>query len=186
MLHAASLLDLEFIRRIVREGAAQGSFDPELADDTPEAALFFANLGDALRSGYMGVPDAEGNLAGEVHVAGYVYSTLAESPPIGFGLFKALGKGGFELWLSGIVAEERRHGHGRAMLAELLATPAGKMTCMVRCNRKSSSVEAAVRMFRGFGFALCRATPAVLWLVNSKASPELISQIVTSPIGGPL
>jgi ribosomal protein S18 acetylase RimI-like enzyme len=182
MLHAATLAELEFIRRVLGEGAADGNFDPELAGTSPAATLFFANLGNALRYGYLRVADAAGNVAGEVHVAGYVYSAEDGSAPVGFGLFKALGTGGFELWLTGIAAEARNRGHGRAMLGELLATPAGQMTCMIRCNRRSGSAEIATRLFGDFGFALCRATPAVLWLVNGKAPPELVKQIATATV----
>ena len=184
MLHAATPADLEFIRRALGEGAADGSFDPELAGVGAEASLFYANLGEALRTGYLRMPDDEGNLTQLVHVAGYVYSASAGAPPVGFGLFKSLGSNGFELWLTGIAASARGHGHGHTMLGELLATPAGQMACVVRCNRRSKTVETAVRLFGEFGFALCRATPAVLWLVNSKASPDLIALITTSPIIG--
>ncbi len=138
MLHAATPAEMDFIRRVLAEGAADGSFDPELAGNSPSASLFYANLGEALRSGYLRVPDANGNLTREVHVAGYVYATQKGLPPVGFGLFKALGDVGFELWLTGISADLRGHGHGRAMLAELLATPAGQMTWLIRCNRKST------------------------------------------------
>ena len=180
MLRAATPADLEFIRQVLREGAADGSFDPELAGTSPAANLFFANLGNALRCGYLRVPDADGNLTGEVHVAGYLYSPLDDSAPVGVGLFKALRAGGFELWLTAIAADARGQGHGRAMLGELFATPAGQMACMVRCNRRGASADAAMRLFRSFGFALCRATPAVWWLVNGKAPPELVSQIAGS------
>jgi hypothetical protein len=61
MLHPASAADLGFIRSILIEGAAGGSFDPELATRSSAAALFFANLDPALRSGYLRVPDDAGN-----------------------------------------------------------------------------------------------------------------------------
>jgi ribosomal protein S18 acetylase RimI-like enzyme len=184
MLRAATVADLPFVRRVLSEGAADGSFDPELAGVSPAASLFFANLADALRFGYLRVPDADGNVAGETHVAGYVYCPEGDPSPVGFGLFKALGAGGFELWLTGIAAEARAQGHGHRMLGELLATPAGQQACVIRCNRKSRSVDVALRLFQGFGFTPCRETPATFWLVNAKASPELVAQISRSAVLG--
>jgi ribosomal protein S18 acetylase RimI-like enzyme len=184
MLHAASLADLDFIRLLLREGAAEGSFDRELAGESPEATLFFANLGEALRCGQFLQRDATGHL-GEVHVASYVYSTAKGAPSIGYGIFKELGEDGFELWLTGIAAAHRRQGHGRAMLRELFDTPAGQMTCVVRCNRNSGSSKIAAGLFGEFGFALCRETPAVLWLANAKAPPDLVRRIATAPIVAP-
>jgi ribosomal protein S18 acetylase RimI-like enzyme len=182
MLRAATFADLEFIRQILREEAARGSFDAELAHDTPEARLFFANLGDALRFGYLKVHDAKGELAGEVHVAAYVYSEKDGTPPIGFGLFKALEGPGFELWLTGIAADRRGRGHGHNMIAQLMETPAGQLACLVRCNRRSATADSAVRFFRDFGFAPCRETAETFWLVNSKASSELVAKVSESAI----
>jgi ribosomal protein S18 acetylase RimI-like enzyme len=183
MLHAATPAEIDFIRRVLAEGAADGSFDPELAGNSPSASLFYANLGEALRSGYLRVPDANGELTREVHVAGYVYATQKGERRVGFGLFKALGDVGFELWLTGISADSRGHGHGRAMLAELLATPAGQMTWLIRCNRKSTSLDVAMRLFQASGFALCRTTPGVHWLVSSKAPQDLATRIANAPLG---
>lgn len=182
MLRAATVADLPFLRRVLSEGAADGSFDPELAGASPAASLFFANLADALRVGYLRVADARGNVAGEAHVAGYVYYAEDGASPLGFGLFKALGAGGFELWLTGVAAKARAQGHGHRMLGELFATPAGQMACLIRCNRKGRSVEAALHLFRSFGFAPCRTTPAVYWLVNANAPPELVAQISNAPV----
>ena len=107
MLRVAIPLDLDFIRRALSEGAAEGSFDPELAASTPASALFFANLRNALGCGFLRAPDAGGTPTREVHVAGYMYSAHQGPPAIGFGLFKELGAGSFELWLTGIAGEAR-------------------------------------------------------------------------------
>lgn len=181
MLQAATPEHLDFIRRVLREGAAEGSFEAEIAGDSVAASLFFANMADALRSGYLRTPDAQGNPTREVHVAGYVYRPREGAPLVGFGLFKEIGSAGFELWLTGIAAEARRQGHGRAMLGELLATPPGQMTCMIRCVRSSASGEIAGRLFREYGFAPCRETPRTLWLVSAKAPPELLARIAALP-----
>jgi len=181
MLHAAGPADLDFIRSVIHDSAADGSFDPELAGDSLEAQLFFANLAQALRSGFFVQPDANGDPVRTARVAGYTYAPAVGARLSGCGIFKDIGDGTFELWLTGIPAACRHLGHGRAMLRELLATPAGGMTCVVRCSRRSSSGAIAARLFREFGFALCRATPAMLWLANAKASPALLTRIVAAP-----
>ncbi len=183
MLHAATPAHASFLRRLLREGAADGAFEHEIATDSAEASLFFAALDGALATGYLRVPGPEGRLDREVHVAGYVYTPREGDPPIGFGLFReVVGAGSeFELWLTGIAAEARGGGHGRAMMRELLATPPGRLTSLVRCARTGVHGEAALKLFREFGFVLCRTTPSVIWLVTSWASPELLQRIAELP-----
>lgn len=176
MLQAATPAHSALIRRLLREGAAGGSFEAAIADDSPEASLFFANLEAALGSGYLLAPGPDGRLSREVHVAGYVYSPAAGEAAVGFGLFKDAGPSDVELWLLGIAPEARRQGHGRAMLRELLATPTGQLASLVR-TRTGAHGEVAAKLFREFGFELERTTPSMLWLVNAKASPELRQRI---------
>ncbi len=182
MLRAATPAHSSFLRRLLREGAADGSFETEIAEDSIAASLFFANLEEALASGYLRTPGSEGRLTQGAHVAGYVYSPSENDPPVGFGLFKDLGSAGFELWLTGIAVEARGRGHGRAMLGELFATPPGRLASLVRCARKSATSEVAAKLFGEFGFALCRTTPAMLWLVSANAPSELRQRIATLPV----
>jgi ribosomal protein S18 acetylase RimI-like enzyme len=181
VLETATPAHLDFIRRLLREGAAEGAFDHEIAGGSAAAAPFFANLAGALGTGCLRVGDADGNLTGEAHVAGYVYRIGEASPPVGFGLFKQLGAQGFELWLTAVARDARRQGHGRAMLAELLATPSGRLASLVRCARGGAGSDAEVRLFRRFGFAPCRVTPATVWLVSAGASPDLLARNAALP-----
>lgn len=181
MLRAATPAHSGFIRQLLREGAADGSFETDIALDSAAASLFFATLDEALASGYLRTPGPDGRLTRETHIAGYVYCPREVDPPVGFGLFKDLGADGFELWLTGIALEARGRGHGRAMLAELFATPPGRLVSIVRCNRKSATCEVAARLFGEFGFTLCRTTPAMLWLANTNASPDLLQRIAALP-----
>ena len=61
MLSAAHAGHLPALRAMIRAGAAVGSFDRELAADTPEVTLFFANLRQALVTGYFVEQDFQGN-----------------------------------------------------------------------------------------------------------------------------
>ncbi len=183
MLRAATPAHAEFLHTMLREGAAEGAFEEEIASDSALASLFFAALDGALATGYLRVPGPDGHLDREAHVAGYVYAERENAPAIGFGLFREVGGAGsdFELWLTGIAAEARGRGHGRAMMRELLATPPGRMTSLVRCTRKSTHGAVALKLFRDFGFATFRMTPTVLWLVSASASPDLLRRIAELP-----
>jgi len=183
MLQAATPAHADFLHRLLREGAAEGAFEQEIGSDSALASLFFAALDGALATGYLRVPGPEGRLDGEVHVAGYVYAAREGAPPVGFGLFREVGGAGsdFELWLTGVAVEARGRGHGRAMMRELLATPPGRLTSLVRCTRKSAHGAVALKLFRDFGFATFRMTPSVLWLVSASASPDLLRRIAELP-----
>src|SRR5690349_24392797 len=103
MLAAAHAGHLPSLRAMIRAGAAEGSFDRELAADTPEVTLFFANLRQALVTGYFVEQDFQGN--GHPRAApGYVYwpgERRAAVRAVGVGLFKAFAEFGYGLWLSG-------------------------------------------------------------------------------------
>ncbi len=141
MLRAATLEHSPLIHRWLRAGAADGSFETEIADDSAAATLFLATVDGALATGYLKVPGPEGRLDREVHVAGYVYSPREGASPVGFGLFREVGPEDFELWLTGVAVEARGRGHGRAMMRELLATPPGRLTSLVRCTRTGAHVR---------------------------------------------
>jgi len=180
MLHAATPVHSAFIHHLLREGAEDGSFEAGIADGSADAGLFFANLDLALRTGFLRTPGADGTLSGQAHVAGYVYAPRAGQPPIGFGLFKDIGAPGFELWLTGVAREARGLGHGRAMLRELIATPPGQLTTLVRCARQSPHCDVATKLFGELGFLPRRTTPSLLWLVSTKAAPDLAERIASS------
>jgi len=123
MLRPAHVVDLPTLRALIREGALTGSFERELATESREATQFFKNLRQALASGYFVEPDPQtGNLA-TFAVLAYIFVPDHDPTvhrPIGFGIFKAAPIG-YELWLTGIDAAWRGRGHGRLLLAALLA-----------------------------------------------------------------
>jgi GNAT superfamily N-acetyltransferase len=159
MLHPAHVGHLPILRALIRDGASRGSFDRELATDSREAALFFSNLRQALNSGYFVEEDPRTGDLTTVAVPGYVYvpDGGGANKAIGFGLFKAIDIG-FELWLTGVDSEWRGHGHGRAMLTALLATPPGKRAYIVRVHRFGCDSPAMAHLLASFGYVLVQET----------------------------
>ena len=172
---------LAFIRALIRDGAALGSFDRELAVDCPSATLFYANLRCALQSGYFVQCDpARGTMP--VHANGYVYRPPAAESPIGFGLFREYAGNWFEFWLLAISPQHRRRGHGRAMVRALLTTPVGRLAQLARCNRTSHGSEIVVRLLREVGFVPRRATAQQTWLVHERAPDDFVRQVTDAPV----
>ena len=186
MLAPAHVGHQAFIRALIRESAAQGNFDRELATDSPAATAFFADLRQALHSGYLVELDRPSGESRQLHVAGYVYQLPHATAPIGFGLFKQFRGTSFELWLIGIDALHRRRGHGRAMIHALLSTPAGQLTHLARINRGGLCSEVAARLLGECGFVPHRTTPAQLWLVHPDAAPDLIEGIAGMRVAPPI
>jgi GNAT superfamily N-acetyltransferase len=174
MLQPAHVAHLPILRALIRDGAARGSFDRELATDSREAALFFSNLRQALNTGYFVEEDPRTGDLTTVAVPGYVYlpDGGAASQPIGFGLFKAA-EPGFELWLTGVDAAWRGHGHGRAMLASLLATPPGKRAYIVRVHRFGRDSPAMAHLLASFGYVLVQETRNHAVYLRKDAPAEL-------------
>ena len=73
MLQPAHVGHLALLRALIREGAAEGSFDRELASDTPESAAFFEKLKRALVTGYFVEEDLRSGKIETVAVPGYVF-----------------------------------------------------------------------------------------------------------------
>jgi len=162
------------LRSLIRDGAREGSFQPELAWDSAESDRFFAELKQALKSGYFVVQDPETGEMRTVAVPGYVYwpdETAGATPPAGFGLFRAVPGGGYELWLAGLEGVARGKGHGRAMLDALFATPTGRATRFVRVRRASHYAEAVARLLSAHGFTATRETASETWFV--RAMPQV-------------
>src|SRR5437016_13822504 len=130
---------LAMLRTLIREAAAEGSFDRGLAADTPAAVEFFARLKRALVSGYFVEEDSKTGRVESVAVPGYVFwpdDRNSDASPVGFGLFRAL-EAGYELWLAGLELGRRGEGQGRALLNALFGTAPGKKTWVVRIPRGS-------------------------------------------------
>jgi GNAT superfamily N-acetyltransferase len=175
MLRPATVVDLPILRALLREGAASGSFDRELAADTRESSLFFSSLREALATGYFVEEDPKtGDLVTRA-APGFIYipdGDDADHRPVGFGLFKAAPVG-YELWLTGIDAAWRGHHHGRAMLEALLKTSPGRAAYVVRVKTYGPESPAMAHLLASFGFAPLRETPQHTWYVREDAPEEI-------------
>lgn len=178
MLRPAHVVDLPILRALIRDGAQHGSFDRELATESREAMMFFANLRQALSTGYFVEQDPETGDLETVAVPGYVYLPEGGGAhrPIGFGLFKAA-EIGYELWLTGVDAAWRGHGHGRAMLGALLQTPPGKSAFVVRVSTFGRESPAMGHLLVSFGYFCVKETPQYTWYLRKDAPPELRARL---------
>jgi ribosomal protein S18 acetylase RimI-like enzyme len=184
MIAPAHAGHLATLRALIREGAAEGGFDRGLAIDSAETKLFFASLRQALVTGYFVVEDARGVLSRRA-VPGYVYwpdNRDDYSQPVGFGLFRAFGDLGYELWLAGVSSAWRRNGHGRAMLTALLATPAGRLAWVVRVQQRSGNGAAMERLLAEHAYGPARETETTRWYLRSDAPDALRMRVVDAPI----
>ena len=187
MLSPAHVGHLPILRALIRDGAARGSFDRELATDSAEAAQFFSNLRRALTTGYFIEKSVGGGHPTTVAVPGYVYLPErggALTQPIGFGLFKTIDVG-YELWLTGVDPAWRGHGHGRAMLGALLATPPGKKAYLVRTHRFGRDSPAMTHLLASFDYAEACVGKDHSWFVRADAPPALAERIRNSPPSPP-
>src|SRR5207253_3474390 len=179
VLAPAHVGHLAMLRTLIREAAAEGSFDRGLAADTPAAVEFFARLKRALVSGYFVEEDPKTGRVESVAVPGYVFwpdDRNSSTPPVGFGLFRAL-EGGYELWLAGLEFGRRGGGHGRELLASLMSTPPGQKTYVVRVQRTSRYVHAVTHLLDTLGFDLVGETARLRWFVRRDAPVALSARI---------
>jgi GNAT superfamily N-acetyltransferase len=185
MLHPAHVGHLPVLRALIRDGAMRGGFDRELATDSREATMFFSNLRRALTTGFFIEEDpATGDLT-TVAVPGYVYHPDrggAASHPIGFGLFKAIAIG-YELWLTGVDPAWRGHGHGRTMLRNLLATPAGRRAYVVKVQRFGRDSPAMAHLLAAYDYAPTKETVHHSWFVRADAPPQLTDYVQAAAAG---
>jgi len=172
------------LRTLIREAAAEGSFDRGLAADTPAAVEFFARLKRALVCGYFVEEDPRTGRVESVAVPGYVFwpeDRNSSMAPVGFGLFRAL-EGGYELWLAGLEFGRRGGGHGRALLDALFATPPGKKTWVVRIPRGSRYGTIVQHLLKSYGFDHAGDTVQLRWFVRQSA-PTSIAASVRNAVG---
>ncbi len=187
MLRPAHVVDLPIFRALIREGALSGSFDRALATESRETALFFTNLRQALASGYFVEADPRTGDLVTLAVLAYVYLSDRDPSvhrPVGFGLFKATSVG-YELWLTGIDAAWRGRGHGRAMIAELLATEPGRKAYLARVNTYGKESPAMARLLLSFGYACISETPKHTWYVRNDAPESLRNTRAGAPAASP-
>lgn len=170
MLRPAHIGHLPVLRALIRDGARDGSFQPELAWDSATSERFFGELRQALKTGYFVVEDQATGSMQTVAVPGYVYwadDTAGSEPPVGFGLFRAAPGGGYELWLAGLDNALRGKGHGRAMLKALFDTPTGRETRFMRVRREGGYASAIAKLLAEHGFTDTRETRHETWFVRS-------------------
>jgi hypothetical protein len=175
------------LRSLIRQGAAEGSFDRALAADTPGAIEFFARLKRALVSGYFVEEDSATGKVLSVPVPGYVFwpeGRNSGSPPVGFGLFRAI-DGGYELWLAGLEFERRGGGHGRALLEALLGTPPGKKTWVLRIPRGSRYTAVVQHLLAPFDFDHAGDTTHLRWFVRRNAPASVTVRVSAALAGHP-
>ena len=179
MLAPAHVGHLAMLRNLIREAAAEGSFDRGLAADTPAAVEFFARLKRALVSGYFVEEDPKTGRIESVAVPGYVFwpeNQNSGTPPAGFGLFRAL-DGGYELWLAGLDFGRRGDGHGRALLDALFSTPPGKKTWVVRIPRASRYSSIVQHLLGSYDFDHAGDTTHLRWFIRRGAPPALVARV---------
>jgi ribosomal protein S18 acetylase RimI-like enzyme len=161
------------LRSLIRDGAREGNFAPELAWESAQAERFFAELRQALKTGYFVMQDPDTGAMQTVAVPGYVYwadETAGSEPPVGFGLFRAAPGGGYELWLAGLESALRGRGHGRAMLKALFSTPTGQQTRFMRVRRTGRYAPAIAKVLAEHGFAATRESHNETWFVRATSA----------------
>ena len=174
----------DWIAQTLREAAAAGSFDTELATGSLASRLFFENLRQALSTGYF--LDHRGDDApAQVPASGYVLFLTkgTRAPvPLGFSMFKSIGGLGFELWLVAIDRRYRGKGFCKALLQAALATPAGMLAHVARVNRAGADFEVMGKALGAAGYRQARDGPDVRWFVREDA-PQALMRLVRD--GGP-
>jgi hypothetical protein len=187
MLTPAHVGHLAMLRTLIRQSAAEGSFESSLASDTPTAVEFFAKLKRALAHGYFVEEDPRTGRYESVSVPGYVFcpdDRHSGNSPVGFGLFRAL-EGGYELWLAGLESGRRGDGHGRALIDALFATTHGKKTWIVRIPRDSRYRATVQQLLLPHGFAAVGDTAHLRWFLRLDAPESLKSKVRNAVNGNP-
>ena len=185
MLAPAHVGHLAMLRTLIRQSAAEGSFESGLAVDTPRSVDFFAKLKGALSHGYFVEEDAKTGRVDAVAVPGYVFwpdDRHSGNPPVGFGLFRAL-EGGYELWLAGLELGRRGDGHGRALIDALFGTMHGKKTWVVRIPRGSRYRAAVHHLLLPHGFTAIGDTTQMRWFLRDSA-PQSLKTKIRDIVGG--
>jgi hypothetical protein len=179
MLAPAHVGHLAMLRALIRQSAAEGSFESNLATDSPQSTDFFEKLKRALSHGYFVEEDARTGQLTQVSVPGYVFwpdGRNSGTPPAGFGLFRAL-EDGYELWLAGLELGRRGDGHGRALIDALFATPQGKKTWIVRIPRESRYRAAVHHLLRPHGFSAVGDSTHLRWFIHENAPAALLAKV---------
>jgi hypothetical protein len=179
MLTPAHVGHLAMLRSLIRQSAAEGSFESSLATDSPQSVDFYTKLKRALSHGYFVEEDQTTGRMDSVAVPGYVFwpdDRHSGNPPVGFGLFRAL-EDGYELWLAGLELGRRGGGHGRALIDALFATTQGKKTWVVRIPRSSRYRAAVLHLLLPHGFIAVGDSTHMRWFLRDGAPQSLRTKI---------
>jgi GNAT superfamily N-acetyltransferase len=169
---------LDLVKKILQSGAVAGSWDSALRAPGPTLDSLLGNIRRSLASGFVRQLDPRVGKEIDIHIAGYVYCPAPDAPPIGFGLFKDFSPSGLELWLLGIDEPWRGKGHGKALLAELLAAPLGGRAELARCAFASESAQRVSRILKARGFATRYTTPSDEWLLHARTPAHVVRAIM--------
>ena len=180
MFSLATDADFPLLRELIRDGALGGSFDPVLAQDGPESALFFESLRHVIADNVWQRPGQHG---GHVDVTAHIlmFHPRYANEAGGFVAVRGIGKLGYELWLTALSPSLRRRGLGQQMLEEFLATPLGLQTMIAQCDHDANGAGACAASLQRLGFKVVRVGRYSTWLANPALATEVIEWIQTVP-----
>ena len=180
MLQPAHVGHLAMLRSLIRQGAEDGSFDRDLAADSPAAEEFFAKLKRALVTGYFveeSAPASSPPSPSPATCSGRTIAT-AGSPPVGFGLFRSIDGTGYELWLAGLDLAARGGGQGRAVAGVAVRnTSRARRRRSFACSATSRYVNGLQSLLVDFGFNSIGDTLRLRWFLHKDAPAALASRV---------
>ena len=179
MLDVAVPRDLGLLKPLISSGAKEGNWDPALAFPGPAVDSLLSKIGYALEHGALPQFDPRSGKWIVTRIAGWIYRPDEHAPPIGFGLFKEWYGDGFEFWLCAIDPTKRGSGLGRKMLAELMATPAGRRAQLARCALGADGGRRCSRVLKSLDFVSCRKNTREEWLLRRSTPAGLFQRIAT-------
>ena len=180
MLAPLSSKHLVLVGRVIRSGAAEGSWSSALQKQGPELNSLLAKVHYAMLNGYVPQADCRIGRVIATHIAGYAYRPSLDAPEIGFGLFKDFSESGFEIWLLGIDDAWRAKGHGRAMIQELLATPLGTRAELARCAWASESARRCSYILKSNDFATYFSSEKDEWVQHRRTPAAMVEKLRVS------
>jgi hypothetical protein len=179
MIEVAETGHLPLMASLIADGAREGSWDPALAAPGPASQNLMAKIGHALQHGWLRQTDPRTGESIVTRIEGWIYRTDDRDPPCGFGLFKEMRSGVFELWLCAIESKHQGEGLGREMIKELMATPQGRHTWLARCAVQSQGGRRCAHVLERLGFFVGRRTSKEEWLLH-ESTPKAIRQYVAT------
>jgi GNAT superfamily N-acetyltransferase len=179
VLETARPQHLDRIMPLIRAGAAEGSWDPELALPGAKSDDLFRKIHYALEHGALPQIDPRTNRSIMTRIGGWLFLADTMAAPSGFALYKDFTADAFELWLCGIDPRARGRGLGRQMLCELLATPAGRHVQLARCSLSTEGGRRCAHVLKSLEFEPRRTTSREEWLLHRRTPPAVAHVIAT-------